>query len=141
MMTIRQAINKYNMAKANYLDKDLLYVIFNTSTCLIITMNNGVKIFLDIHPEMDYMEKEEFKLELPNKNGVFKRISFEILCNNVESLKIPLSMTNKITKSSCNGVAYYVDLAKEKVINEFISLNGGINLDDLQENINEMWNV
>ena len=44
-MTIRQAINKYNMAKANYLDKDLLYVIFNTSTCLIITMNNGVKIF------------------------------------------------------------------------------------------------
>lgn len=45
IMTIRQAINKYNMAKANYLDKDLLYVIFNTSTCLIITMNNGVKIF------------------------------------------------------------------------------------------------
>ena len=118
MMTIRQAINKYNMAKANYLDKDLLYVIFNTSTCLIITMNNGVKIFLDIHPEMDYMERfiaKEYKPEL--------------------------SMTNKITKSSCNGVAYYVDLAKEKVINEFISLNGGINLDDLQENINEMWNV
>ena len=141
MMTIRQVINKYNMAKANYLDKDLLYVIFNTSTCLIITMNNGMKIFLDIHPEMDYMKKEEFKLELPNKNGVFKRISFEILYNNVEDLKIPLSMANKITKSSCNGVAYYVDLAKEKVINEFISLNGGINLDDLQKNINEMWNV
>lgn len=67
------------------------------ATCLIITMNNGIKIFLDIHPEMDYMKKEEFKLELPNKNGVFKRISFEILYNNVEDLKIPLSMANKIT--------------------------------------------
>ena len=75
---------------------------------------------------------------MANKNNVFKRISFEI-CDDTEPV-IPKTMEKYITRSSANGVLYYVDAAKERVINEFISYNDGIDEEKLISSIKELWN-
>lgn len=136
-MTIREAIREYTESKAKALSREVSHVIHNTSLCFIITMNNGVRIFIDSHPEADYFKKE-YPLEMPNKNNVFKRISFEI-CDNVEPI-IPKAMDKYIKHSSANGTLYFVDAAKERPINEFINCNGGINEEKLIKDIKELWN-
>lgn len=137
MMTIREAIKEYTESKAKVLGREISYVINNTSLCFIIPLNNGVRIFIDSHPEADYF-KNDYPLEMANKNNVFKRISFEI-CDDTEPV-IPKTMEKYITRSSANGVLYNVDAAKERVINEFISYNGGINEEKFIGNIKELWN-
>ena len=136
-MTIREAIQKYTEIKAKALGREISHVIYNTSLCFIIPMNNGVRIFIDSHPEADYFKKE-YSLEMPNKNNVFKRISFEI-CDDVEPI-IPKAMDKYVKHSSANGTLYFVDAAKERPINEFINCNGGINEEKLIRDINELWN-
>ncbi len=136
MMTIREAIEEYTKRKAKVLGREISHVVNNTSLCFIIPMNNGVQIFIDSHPEAHYFKKE-YPLEMPNKNNVFKRISFEI-CDDSEPV-IPKAMEKYVTQSSANGVLYYVDAAKERVINEFISYNGGIDEEKFIENIRELW--
>lgn len=137
MMTIREAIKEYTESKANVLGKEISCVVNDTSLCFIIPMNNGVRIFIDSHPEADYFKKS-YPLEMANKNNVFKRISFEI-CNDAEPI-IPKTMEKYTTRSSANGVLYYVDAAKERVINEFINYNDGIDEEKLISNIKELWN-
>ena len=112
MNTIREAIKFYTERKCVVLKREYLDIVFTTSLCVIIPLKNGVRIFIDTHPEMEYL-KEECPLEMPNKNGIFKRVSFEIL-DGVE----PVITSLNINKSSCNGVLYYVDAAKERAINE-----------------------
>jgi len=136
-MTIREAIKKYTESKAKILGKEISYVINNTSLCLIIPMNNGVRIFIDSHPEFDYFKKD-YPLEMANKNNVFRRISFEIL-DEAEPI-IPKTMEKYITRTSANGVLYYIKAAKECIINEFINYNDGIDEEKLISNINELWN-
>ena len=136
-MTIREAIKEYTESKAKVLGKEISYVINNTSLCFIIPMKNGVRIFIDSHPEADYFKKS-YPLEMPNKNNVFKRISFEI-CDDAEPI-IPKTMEKYVARSSANGTLYFVDAAKERSINEFISCNGGINEEKFIKDIKELWN-
>lgn len=136
-MTIREAITKYEETKAKALNRDFLDVVNNTSLCIIIPMNNGVRISIDTHPEADYL-KEKYPLEMPNKNGVFKRVSFEILDDGIAPI-LPISIKDNITTSLASGVAFYVNCAKERVINEFINFNGGINEEKFTYDIIEQW--
>lgn len=138
MMTIREAIREYTESKAKILCREVSHVTHNTSLCFIIPMNNGVRIFIDSHPEADYFKKE-YPLEMPNKNNVFKRISFEI-CDDVEPI-IPKAMEKYVSRSSASGTLYFVDAAKERVINDFLSCNGGINEEKLIRDIKELWNL
>ena len=130
MMTIREAIREYTESKAKIFGREVSCVIHDTCLCFIIPMNNGVRIFIESHPEADYFKKK-YPLEMPNKNNVFKRISFEI-CDDKEPI-IPKSMDKYIKHYSINGTLYFVDAAKERAINEFISCNGGINEENLSE--------
>ena len=136
-MTIREAIKAYTERKSKTLKRDYLDVVNNTGLCIIIPLNNSVRIFIDTHPEMEYLNRD-YPLEMPNKNGVFKRISFEILDDGVLPV-IPVNMAKCISKSCANGVLYYVDTVKEKVINEFINDNGGINIEEYQKEIISLW--
>lgn len=140
MITIRQAIRIFTESKAARLKRDFFDVLYNSSLCIVIPLNNGVSIFIDSHPEMEYF-KSNYPLEMPNKNGVFKRISFEILDNPNNGVVIPNSIDKYISKSSFRGVLYHVDAAKESVVNEFISANGGININELVDNIRWSYGV
>lgn len=135
-MTIREAIKMYTEKKCEVCKRDYLDVVNNTSLCVIIPLNNGVRIFIDTHPEVETI-REKYPLEIPNKNGIFKRVSFEVLDD--KDPIIPESMKKYINKSSCMGVLYYVDTAKERVINEFISCNGGINVKEYSKYIEILW--
>ena len=135
-MTIRAAIKFYTERKCSVSKMEYLDVVFATSLCIIIPLNNGVRIFVDTHPEMEYL-KEKYPLEIPNKNGIFKRISFEIL-DDREPI-IPECIRKYISNSSCNEVLYYADTVKERVINEFISYNGGIDIEKFTKNVVELW--
>ena len=134
MMTIREAINLYTNAKAEYLGRNFLDVIQNTTLSLIVPLKNGSKLFIDTYTD-DYF-KEKYPLEQPNKNGVFKRISFEIY--NKEPI---LTSIKKYTSvSSANDTLYYVDNAKERCVNEFLCDNGGIDYDAFYKtNIKGVW--
>ena len=132
-MTIREAINEYTNAKADYLGQNFLDVIQNTNLCVNIPLKNGSVLFIDTYTS-DYF-KENYPLEQPNKNGVFNRVSFEIYGEEPN-----ISSIAKYTfPSQANGVLYYVENAKERAINEFISDNGGIDEDDFHAKIKEMW--
>ena len=136
-MTIREAIKEYTEQKSSCIGKDYLDAIFNTGLCLIIPLNNGVRIFIDTHPEMDYL-KDKYPLEMPNKNGIFKRISFEIIDNGINP-KIPDGLQKYISEVSSNDISYYINTAKEKFINEFINDNGGININEFHDNLKSLW--
>lgn len=123
-ISIREAIYAYQLVKSISIKKDYLDTVFNTALSIIIPMNNGVRIFIDTHPEVDFL-KEKFPLEMPNKNGIFKRISFEILDNGCDPI-IPNTINPYLHKTVATGVLYYADTVKERVVNEFIVYNGGI---------------
>lgn len=135
-MTIREAIRIFSERKANVLNRKYLDIIFDTSLCIIIPMKNGVRIFIDTHPEAEYLGRD-YPLQMPNKYGIFKRISFEI-CDDTEPI-ISESMIKYISKSSCTGTLFYADTVPEKVINEFINDNGGIDIDEFIDNINSLY--
>lgn len=137
-MTIREAIKVYTERKSKTLKRNYFDVVNNTSLCIIIPLNNGVRIFIDTPTEMEYL-KRDYPLRMPNKNGVFKRISFEILDG--KEPVIPDSIKKYTTKASAYGVIYYVDTAKERDINEFISSNGGINIEEYQKEIISLWDM
>lgn len=137
-MTIREAINMYTKYKANCITGGIvtLTLMRTTSLCFTIPLNNGVCIFIDTHPEIDDFA-EKYPQEYPNKNGVCKRVSFEI-GNEVEPV-LPKSILKYTSKSHCNGILYYVDAAKERDINEFINANGGINKDLFEKQQKALW--
>lgn len=136
-MTIREAIEKYTTEKANYLHREYKDVVNDTSLSIIIPLKNGISIFIDVCPYLESVRKN-YPLEMPNKNGIFKRLSFEILDYGVIPV-IPKSMEKYVCESHCCGVSCYIDSAKEKVINEFISANGGINTDKYFDNVHSLW--
>lgn len=136
-MTIREAIKFYTDRKATVLKKSYLEVVRSTSLCIIIPLKNGSKVFLDTHPEIPSFW-EDYALDMPNKNGVFKRLSFEILDTGVEVV-IPRSISNKVSDSSANGILYFVDTATERAVNEFISCNGGIDVDNFVKDVEFLW--
>lgn len=147
MMTIRQAINTYSECKKdaiNYLNKkhgaktySLNEIIQTTSLCVIIPLHNGVTMFIDTHPEVDSI-REKFPEDMPNKNCVFKRLSFEI--EDGGNPVFPDSIKKHVSVSECNGIAYFIDSAKERVVNEFISYNGGIDEEAYKIRLNNLFN-
>lgn len=135
-MTIREAISLYSDYKSKCIKRNISYLVNNTSLCMIIPLNNGVRIFIDTHPEIEEIRKK-YPLEMPNKNNVFKRISFEI--SDDEEPVLPESIKKYTGESPCNGVLYYVDTAKERAINEFINANGGIDENLYKRYQEEIW--
>lgn len=138
-MTIREAIKYYFERKAEALNQDYMKTIFTTPLSVIIPMNNGIKIFVEVYTNAEFMYRNEFRLGLPNKNGVFKRLSFSILPYNISKLKVP--DTIKLEKCFTNEkIDYCVDLTKERFVNQFISLNDGIDENEYKRLIETLWN-
>jgi len=138
MMTIREAIKIYNERKSKVLNRDYLDVVNNTGLCIVIPLNNGINIFIDTHPEMDNF-KEKYPLEMPNKNGIFKRISFEVFSENKEPV-IPECVQKYICKSfTIYPISYYFHPMKERLINTFIKYNGGINEGEFIDYVNNLF--
>lgn len=146
MMTIRQALHTYSQRKMNCINvgrkkhemEELSFdnIINTTGLCVIIPLHNGVNMFFDLHPEVPSIRKE-FPDECPNKNGIFRRLTFEI--DDESNPIFPDSIRQYVNESSCNGVSYYIDRAKERAVNEFISYNGGIDEEDYERRLNELF--
>ena len=87
--------------------------------------------------ETERLDKYKVYWPGPNKNHIFKKISFEIIDHdkdiNIDSIK------SYTSKSCANFVAYYVERAKEKHINQFISANGGIDIDQYMLSLKELF--
>lgn len=135
-MTIRKAIELYFTHKSHALSKDIGTLVRTTCLCFIIQCNNGVTIFIDTHQNMEGF-KDKYPLEYPNKNNVFKRVSFEIL--DIVKPILPRSILKYTSESPCNDVLYFVDTAKERAINEFINANGGIDEEKLNKEMKDLW--
>jgi hypothetical protein len=135
MFTIRNLVEMYTNKKCDYLNKNYSEIINSTALCLIFETNNGTECFIDMHPEMDYTSKSEFKYQRPNSRNVFKKFDFEIVKGNPI---FPQNMKAEpwILNDYC---LFTVEPTKEKIVNEFISLNGGINVAKLKENIDNMY--
>lgn len=134
MYTIRQAVNYYYETKATNFEMDIADAIKTTSLCFIIKLNNGISIFINMNQYDEYVTLK------PNKNGVFKKFLFEFYGNTKPV--IPEIMKGSISKlhSFDNGVHFETTQPiKERVMNEFISLNGGINEEYFKESINKLW--
>lgn len=137
-MTIREAIKTYEEIKAKYLKIDYTYAVNNTSLCVIVPLNNGIKLFIDTHHGMDFI-REKYPSDLPNKNGVFKRVTFEIIHNGVKPV-IPDSLVKYTHFNGFDGeFSHFIDSAKERPINEFINLNGGINEEHYKKCVTELF--
>lgn len=146
MMTIRQAINTYSECKMDAINAtrkkhgmtELSFndIIQTTSLCVIIPLRNGVTIFIDTHPEIDSI-REKFPEDMPNKNCVFRKLSFVI--EDGTNPVFPDSIKKYMNASECNGIAYFIDRAKERVVNEFISYNGGIDEEGYERRLNELF--
>lgn len=135
-MTIRKAIELYFTYKSHALSKDIETLERTTCLCFIIPLNNGVFIFIDTHTNMKDF-KDKYPLEYPNKNNVFKRVSFEIM--DIGKPVLPRSILKYTSESSYKDTLYYVDAAKERVINEFINANGGVNKEKFEKEMKELW--
>lgn len=135
-MTIRKAIELYFTYKSHALSKDIGTLERTTCLCFTIPLNNGVFIFIDTHTNMKDF-KDKYPLKYPNKNNVFKRVSFEIM--DIGKPVLPRSILKYTSESPCNDVLYFVDTAKERAINEFINANGGIDEEKLNKEMKDLW--
>jgi len=139
MFTIRNLVEQYTTKKANYLQKSYVEIINETSLCIIFYTQNGTRIFLDMHPEMQYTQKPEYNYERPNKKNVFRKFVFEVISGD----NIVLTKGIDFEPWTINEHLKYIINApiSEKKFNEFIMDNGGINTKKLTEDINHSWNL
>lgn len=136
-MTIREAIATYIGKWATmpaFHDKTDYEILQQINVCVIIPLKSGHEIFID-----------NCKDDEPNKNGVFKRLSFTIEiddnCNDTCLPKVPNNIsysTRKYRWHGRNKIDLYFDKIKERDINSFISLNGGIDIDGYNEHLDKL---
>lgn len=138
-LTIREAIRKYSEKSANDLGMAYIETVCNTSLCFTLPLKNGVTLFFDTPVGEDFFwEKDKYKLERPNDKGIFKRLSFDIL-NNANGGKEPIipkeirQQMHLSTRNPNNLSLYYANVAKERIINQFIIANGGIDVEKFNE--------
>jgi len=134
MFTIRNLVEQYTTKKANYLQKSYAETINKTSLCIIFYTQNGTRIFIDMHPEMQYTQRTECNYEKLNKNNVFRRFVFEVISGDnivlTKGIGFEPWTINEHLKYTINAPI------SEKKFNEFIMDNGGIDTKKLTEHIN-----
>jgi len=137
MFTVRNLVEQYTNKKAEVLQKSYSEVINQTSLCIIFYTKNGTEIFLDMHPEMEYTQDTEYKHERPNSRNVFRKFVFDIISGD----KIVLTKGIDFKPWTLNDYAKYTvnTPITERKFNEFISDNGGIDIEELTKNIDRLW--
>lgn len=138
-MTIREAIDMYLDKWAHMPSfkkyKNNIEILQHIDVCVTIPLKSGHEIFID-----------NYKYDKPNKNGVFKRLSFTIeLDDNGENTcfpKVPDNIsytTRKYKWCDRNKIDLYFHKIKERDINSFILSNGGVDKDKYIVHLNKLF--
>ena len=137
VMTIREAIKIYGEYRAKKWNVSYLEAINGGTVCVIIPLNSGSRIFVCIDVDADWF-REKYPNELPNKNGIFKRLSFEFTFFDTDPI-----ITKEIREQvRCwDNISCYVEAVKEKYINELINLNGDINKQEYLKDLDELFGI
>ena len=136
-MVIREAIAVY-LDKWSHMPafhgKTTYEILQQIDVCVTIPLKSGHEIFID-----------NCKDDIPNKNGVFKRLTFTMEIDDGNDAcfpKVPNNISYSINKYRWYGrnkVDLYFDRIKERDVNIFISLNGGIDIDGYIKHLNNLF--
>lgn len=134
--TVREAIKEYWHRRSIQLGISYEESAMKHNTCVIIPLGNGHEIFIDNYVALG---------EVPNKNLVFRKLSFEIEYNkldlfppNIRSLPAPES-TNEYKYGKDKFISLYFEDVKERDINSFIIDNGGIDDYNYDKKLKELF--
>ncbi len=141
MFTIRNLVEQYTNKKAEAFKKSYTEIINTTSLCIIFQTNNGTRVFIDMHPESQYVNKEykKYTCELPNSRNVFRKFTFEIVSNLntvfTKGIDWNLQHLNCLEDYCVNKPI------SERKFNEFILDNGGVNTEELTRTIDKLFSL
>ncbi len=126
MNTIREVIKKATEIKSEELNLSYDETIQTTSLCIVVYTKNGVQLLVDMHPDHH-----------PLKKNVYRKISFSI---DKGDYNVPQEIWNYGEKWVHNNhfLAQFSGVP-ERLFNEFLSMNGGVNMDKFIKDFTSLW--
>jgi hypothetical protein len=126
MTTIRQLIEKTMEFKAQCCNISVDEA-FKTSLSVVFYSRNGVEFFIVMHPNYNKLKK----------NNVYRKIDINIMKGDY---KAPQEIWNfgSIWTNNVIPLARFYNMP-EKMVNEFMLMNGGIDIDRFISDSTTMW--